>query len=114
MKKEHVNLDDLFDQSMKEMPSHVKRNIEHIPNSHLKWDWTSILSTVFLTPFIIWGMIKLSPIVLHLFTLYHRFNLYSSDDISLILSVPLSIIVMGLIGITIPFVFRFREDYHIK
>ncbi len=114
MKQKQVNLNDLFQQSMVEIPFHTQQQIENIPKIYKVWDWALILQVAFITPFALWVIVQLSHIIPKFLTFTYQFELFTHGEESLSFALPNSIFlicILGLIAILYP---ALKKEYVLR
>jgi hypothetical protein len=59
-----IELHNLFGNAKADIPRDLENRLNAIPNKTIIWDWAIILQTIFLTPFLIIGAIKIYPFLM--------------------------------------------------
>ncbi|MBC8548301.1 MAG: hypothetical protein H8D23_01495 [Candidatus Brocadiales bacterium] len=110
MTKHTDNLNDLFNNAMTEVPASLKNQLENIPKTQNVWDWTVILQIIFLTPFVIWSLLQLSPLVLKTISSISKLPIPSYGEATISNSLPINFAIVVLVGLITVIYFALKDE----
>ncbi len=110
MEKHDNNLNNLFNHSLTEIPKPLKIQLENIPKTQKVWDWVIILQILFLTPVILWGLVKLSPMVLKFMSFVSELLIPTYGEATIAHILPLDFIFVVFIGLVTVIYFALKDE----